>query len=199
MDGMWQSFLLISHVSLWVTLYDNVHMYHSNRQLTSWVGENKPVHVGKEDKQVKQHYYVTHHRNYTDESLQYDNTSQRLSCQVERRKYLPTWTACDRVSYYFLHVCQWVTLYDNVHMYHSNNQLTIWIGGNGPVHVGKEDRQVKQCSPSLPFHLCTFGVPSLDLFSICSNSLTVVKFCPSTGVSKHFLSRCNAKCIAWLH
>ena len=34
-------------------------MYHSNSQLTSWVGVNGPVHVGKEDKQVKQHYYVT--------------------------------------------------------------------------------------------------------------------------------------------
>ena len=55
------------------------------------------------------------------------------------------------------------------------------------------------CSPSLPSRLCTFGSPSLDLFSICSTSLTVVKFCPSTGVSKHFLSGCNAKCFAWLH
>ena len=54
------------------------------------------------------------------------------------------------------------------------------------------------CSPSLPSRLCTFGSPSLDLFSICSTSLTVVKFCPSTGVSKHFLSGCNAKCFEML-
>ena len=25
---------------------------------------NEPVHVGREDKQVKQHYYANHHRNY---------------------------------------------------------------------------------------------------------------------------------------
>ena len=30
--------------------------------------------MGKEDKQVKQHYYVTHHRNYTHAGLQYDNS-----------------------------------------------------------------------------------------------------------------------------
>ena len=29
-------------------------------------------------------------------------------------------------------------------MYHSNSQLTISVGGNGPVHEGKEDKQVKQ-------------------------------------------------------
>ena len=52
--------------------------------------------------------------------------------------------------------------------------------------------------PSLPSRLCTFGSPSLDLFSICSTSLTVVKFCPSTGVSKHFLSGCNVKCFEML-
>ena len=28
-------------------MYDNVHMYHSNSQLTSLVGENEPVHVEK--------------------------------------------------------------------------------------------------------------------------------------------------------
>ena len=32
--------------------------------------------------------------------------------------YLPTLMACDRVSCYILHI------YDNVHMYHSNSQIT---------------------------------------------------------------------------
>ena len=35
MDGIWQSFLLILHVGLRVTLYGNVHMYHLNSQLTA--------------------------------------------------------------------------------------------------------------------------------------------------------------------
>ena len=128
------------HACLSVTLYDNVHMYHSNTELTRWVGRIEPVHVGKEDTQVKQHSYVT------SLYIQYINTSQRLSCQIGRRKYLPTWTACDQVSYWFLHFCLSVTLYENVHMYHSNTQLTAWVGKNGPVRVGKEDKQVKQHS-----------------------------------------------------
>ena len=45
-----------------------------------------------------------------------------------------------------MHVCQSVTFYDNVHMYPSNSQLTAWVGKNGPVRVGKEDKQVKQHS-----------------------------------------------------
>ena len=140
MYGMWPSFLLILAFCISVTLYDNVHMHHSNSQLTSWIGGNGPVHVWKEDKQVKQHSYVTF------SYLQYINTSQKLSCQIERRKCLLTWTACDQVSYWFLHVCLSVTLYDNVHMYHFNNQLTAWVGKNGQVHVEKEDKQVKQHS-----------------------------------------------------
>ena len=40
-------------------VYDNVHTYHSNSQLTGWIGENGPVHVGKDDQQMKQYYYVT--------------------------------------------------------------------------------------------------------------------------------------------
>ena len=40
-------------------MYDNVYTYHSNSQLTRWVGVNGPVYVGKEDKQVSQYYYVT--------------------------------------------------------------------------------------------------------------------------------------------
>ena len=48
----------------------------------------------------------------------------------------------------------------------------------------------------LPF-LCTFGVPSLQLFSICSTSLT---FSPSTGVSKHFWGECKIFwSVAYLH
>ena len=35
MDGIWQSFLLILHDGLRVTLYGNVHMYHLNSQLTA--------------------------------------------------------------------------------------------------------------------------------------------------------------------
>ena len=27
--------------------------------------------------------------------LQYDNTSQKMSCQIEQIKCLPTWTACE--------------------------------------------------------------------------------------------------------
>ena len=42
----------------------------------------------------------------------------------KRRKCLPTWMECDQVSYELLHVCLCVTLYDNVHMYYSNSQLT---------------------------------------------------------------------------
>ena len=60
----------------------------------------------------------------------------------KRRRCLSTWMECDQVSYKFLHVCLWVILYDNVHMYHSNSQLTDWV--NGPVHVGKEDKWLKQ-------------------------------------------------------
>ena len=79
-------------------------MYHSNSQLTAWVGGSGSIHVGKEDKQVKQHYYLpssywSHDKNYTDEGQQYNNTSQRMLCQIERKKYLPTWTKCDPVSY----------------------------------------------------------------------------------------------------
>ena len=36
----------------------NVYMNY-NCQLTRWVGVNATEHVGKEDNQVKQHYYVT--------------------------------------------------------------------------------------------------------------------------------------------
>ena len=43
--------------------------------------------------------YVLHCRNYTDEGVQYDNTSQKLSHQIEQRKYLPTWTECDWVFF----------------------------------------------------------------------------------------------------
>ena len=50
-----------------------VYIYRSNSQLTPWVGENVPVHVGKEDKQVKHIIMYPHHRNYTDKSLQYEN------------------------------------------------------------------------------------------------------------------------------
>ena len=126
-----------------MTLCDNVHIYHSNSQLTSWVGRNGPVYVGKEDKQVKQHSYVTSSQKLY---LQYINTSQTLSCQNERKMCLHTWTTCDRVSYRFLHVCLSMILYDNVHMYHSNSQLTTWVGGNGTVHVEKKDKEVKQHS-----------------------------------------------------
>ena len=42
----------------------------------------------------------------------------------EKRKCLPTWMECDQVLYELLHVCLCVTLYDNVHMYYSNSQLT---------------------------------------------------------------------------
>ena len=72
------------------------------------------------------------------------NTSQWLLFQIEEIKCLPTWTACDWVSYWLLRVCLWVTMYDNVHMHHSNSEHTSWVGGNEPVHVGKEDKQVKQ-------------------------------------------------------
>ena len=40
-------------------VYDNMHMYHSNSQLTVLVGANGQFMLGKEDKQVKQHYYLT--------------------------------------------------------------------------------------------------------------------------------------------
>ena len=46
---------------IWMALCEIVHMYHSNSQLTVWLGVNTQVHRGacwKEDKQVK-HYYVT--------------------------------------------------------------------------------------------------------------------------------------------
>ena len=43
----------------------------------------------------------------------------------------------------------------------------------------------------LPFVYFWFAIPRSLL--ICSTSLAVVKFCPSTGVSKHFLSGCNVK------
>ena len=64
---------------------------------------NGPVHVGKEDKMVKQYYYVTYHRNYTDECPQYDTTSLSLSCQIEQESictymYLSTWPQPSVVS-----------------------------------------------------------------------------------------------------
>ena len=58
-DGMWHSFLLhLPWLPMGDKAYDNVDMYHSNIQLTRWVRVNGQVHAGKEDKQVKQHYYV---------------------------------------------------------------------------------------------------------------------------------------------
>ena len=72
---------------------DNVHISHSNS-----IGGNAQDHVGKEEKEVKQLSYVTsQQRNY--KGLQYDNTSQTLSRQIEQRKCLPTWTECDQISY----------------------------------------------------------------------------------------------------
>ena len=53
--------------------------------------------------------------------------------------------------------------------------------------------------PITPLPFVYFWFAILRSLLICSTSLTVVKFCPSTGVSKHFLSGCNAKCFAWLH
>ena len=54
-DGMWQSFLLyFAWLPMGGKVYDNVHMHDFNSQLTRWVGVNEAVHVGKEDKQVKQ-------------------------------------------------------------------------------------------------------------------------------------------------
>ena len=41
-----------------------VHIYHSNSQLTGWAGGNGTVHEGKEDKQVKQHYYTLTSQNF---------------------------------------------------------------------------------------------------------------------------------------
>ena len=42
----------------------------------------------------------------------------------ETGKYPLIQTACDRVSCLIMHVFLSVALYDNVHMYHSNSQLT---------------------------------------------------------------------------
>ena len=58
-----------------MVLYDNVHIYDSNHQLTIWVEVNGAVHVGREDKQVKQHYYVT-------SSQKLSHTSCVLSCSL---------------------------------------------------------------------------------------------------------------------
>ena len=68
----------------------------------------------KEDKHVKQHYYVT-----ITEMKIYNMTIQ---CLVSSPK------------------C--VVLHDIVHMYHSNSQLTAWVGVNTQVHrVACEERR----------------------------------------------------------
>ena len=56
------------------------------------------------------------------------------------------------------------------------------------------------CSPSLPSHLCTFRVPSLDLFSICSTSLTVVKILPLYWSIQAFFEwvQCKMFCLVTL-
>ena len=76
---------------------------YSNSQLTSWVEGNRPVHVGKEDKQVKQHSYVT--------SLypQYDNTIAK-DCHVKlngESVYLHGWHVADFVSNFCMFAYQW--------------------------------------------------------------------------------------------
>ena len=40
------------------------------------------MHVGKKDKQVKQHYYATSSQNYTNEGLQYDDPSIIIICSA---------------------------------------------------------------------------------------------------------------------
>ena len=55
--------------------------------------------MGKEDKQVKQHSY------HTDEGLQYDNSSKRLSSQVEQRKDLHTYMDGILPSFLLILVC----------------------------------------------------------------------------------------------
>ena len=58
LDNLWQSFLLnLAWLPMSVT-YDIVNMYHSNRQLTSWTAVHGAVHVVRENKEVKQHYYA---------------------------------------------------------------------------------------------------------------------------------------------
>ena len=87
MHGMWPSFLQIPaclHMS--DIVWQGAHLSHS--QLTAWVAVNGRVHSGKEEKQVKQDYYVTSLQCAV--GLQYDNASQRLLCQIERT----VWTAC---------------------------------------------------------------------------------------------------------
>ena len=211
MDGMWQSFLLhLAWLPMGGKVYDNVLMYHSNSQLTSWVGVNGAVHVGKEDKQVKQRtlLYNLIPKIYANEGLTIP--ANTLPCNHSQCQFL-SHTSCilhancfisylevicvdsillrqwgdelsDRTqkreghgrerevrdgrrrirrgqmgmvaSYidsmwqsFLLHLA-WLPMggkvYDNVHMYHSNSQLTRWVGVNGAVHVGKEDKQVKQ-------------------------------------------------------
>ena len=56
--------------------------------------------------------------------------------------YLPTLTACDRVSYYILHCCLWVVRY--MTMCTCIILIVNLQTENGPVHVGKEHEQMKQ-------------------------------------------------------
>ena len=117
------------HICLWVTLYDNVHMYYSNIQLTNWVGGNEPVHVEKINKWNVQHYYVTSSQKIFWEVLQYDNISQK--------NVVSNWT--EKVSTYidgirpsFLLILASLPMSDNVRQcahVHSNSQLTRWVGG----------------------------------------------------------------------
>ena len=156
---MWQSFLL----SLtWLPMNVWYDTFHFNSQLTAWVGVNKSVHVGKEDKLVKWHYVTS--------SQKWSHTSCMLSCSLvycifglsnviqdieqcgrwERNRsggginarrevgnYQPTWTVCIRVSYKILHGWSCMTMCTGI------IQLTSWVGVNGSVHVGKEDKVVK--------------------------------------------------------
>ena len=78
MDGMGQSFYLnLAWLPTSGKVDDNVYIYHSNSHLTSWVGVNGPVHVGKRRLTSETTLqYVTSLQ--TDEGQQCDNTSKRL-------------------------------------------------------------------------------------------------------------------------
>ena len=133
MDGMWPRFLLL-FVCLPMSdiVWQCVH-YHFNFQLTRWVGGNGPVHVGKEEFQVKLLCSLI-----TENILMmvYNMTILVKDCRVKLNResvYLHGRQVTEFLSNSCVLAYEW--------HYHSNSQLTSWVGGNEPVHGRKVDKK----------------------------------------------------------
>ena len=83
----------------------------------------------------------------------------------------------------FLYEGMWPTFFliiaglpmsDNVHMHHSHNQLTRWVGGNKTVHVGKEVKQTLLCNLITEIILMQVYNMAITAKDFCVNFCTIV-------------------------